>query len=101
MRDGHFAVVFDNADRGMGGRQDHPVIEAVDDPLKFITDGNKVEHVVVLIERAMDFRGDVVIVTMERLADVVVVRDEVSRTEDEAFFFEFDAISFRQSLCSP
>jgi hypothetical protein len=49
----------------------------------------------------MDFRGDVVIVTMERLADVVVVRDEVSRTEDEAFFFEFDAISFRQSLCSP
>ncbi len=89
------ARLLDNLDRRMPQRQHHAVVEAVDDPLCRVAEGNEVDDVAILVERAFDLAVDVVVVAVDRLfANVAAVGDEVSALEDEAFFLDANAVGF-------
>ena len=57
------------------------VIEGVDDFLQGVAQGDEVDDVVVLVERAVDLGVDVVVVAVNRLANVAGVGDEMGGAE--------------------
>jgi hypothetical protein len=88
------AGLLDDSDRGVPQRQDDAVVEAVDDLLQRVAQGDEIDHVPIGIKRTFDLAIDVVVVPVDRLANVAAVGDEVSRAEDEAFFLDADAVGF-------
>ena len=75
-------------------REEHTVIESIDDLLEGISQRDEVDHIVILIQRAVQFDLDPVVMSMDPLADVAAERDEVPRTEDEVILGQSDPVTF-------
>ena len=59
-----------NGDRWVLGRQQHPMVEPVDNRLQRVSQGDKVDDVLVFVERPTHFGGDVIVVPMQRFAGI-------------------------------
>ncbi len=76
-------AVLLQADEVGPGRQEHPVVELVDDGPGQILQGDEVEDVMVDVQVILDLDRRPVIVAVDALALVTRVGDEVARAEDQ------------------
>lgn len=89
-----FTVVGGHLDLGMRRRQQHAMVETIDQLLRGVSQRDEVEDVAVFVQWPGDFDGDSPVVAMQSLADVTVESDEVSGTEDQVVLRDADAILF-------
>jgi len=69
-------------DQGTAGRQEHPMIDLVDDAAGQVLQRDEIEDVVILVEVVFHLDGRPVVVAVDPLALVSGVGDEVPRAED-------------------
>src|SRR5262245_829438 len=87
-----FAAVIGHPDQRVACRQEHAVIEVVEDRLELVAEGDEADNVLVLVERPFHFYSHAVVMPVQPLADVAGERDEMRGTEDVVLFFEADAV---------
>src|SRR5262249_647361 len=68
------------------------VVQRVDYTLQFVAKGNKVDHVMVFIERAFHFDGNAIVVPVQPLANIPVKRDEMGSAKDMLLLFQANTI---------
>ena len=83
-------AVFVQPDLPALTRQQHAVIQFVGDRAGQVLKSDEVDHIVVLIQISLNFDGSTVVVTVEPLAVVAVICDEVTRTEDQVILRDPD-----------
>ena len=74
------------------------MIPVVDHSFKAIAQGNKIDHVLIFIQRPINFGFNSIIVTVESLTNISIERNEMRRAEDEIVFGQFDSIRFAHSF---
>ncbi len=79
----HFGRMLLDANLWMTSREQHPVIETVDDFLQSVAQRDEVEHVLILVERPRQFDGRPPIVTVQSFAHSAGKRNEMGRAEDQ------------------
>jgi hypothetical protein len=77
------------------GGEHHPVVQLVDDRLRQVLEGNEVDDVVILVKVPLDLDGRPVIVAVNPLALIALIRDEMTRAEDEVVLRDADLESRR------
>ena len=78
----------------MTGRQQHPVIQLVEDRPQRPPQGDEIDDVAVLVQRPVYLGGHAVVVAVEPLADVALKRDEVPGAEDQVVAGDADPVVF-------
>jgi hypothetical protein len=81
--------------------QEHAVVEFEDEGLRQVSQGDEVEDVMVLVERAVHLDGHAPVVAVDALALVAVEGDEVPGAEDEVVLGDADFEAFRALRQSP
>ena len=94
VSDGVFVRRLADFDRRMLGGQYHAVVERVDNLLQGVADNNEIDDVLVFVEHTVNFRCNVVIMTMERFADVAAIGDKVRSAKNETLFGKPDVVGF-------
>ena len=83
-------MVFLDADEGMFRRQEHAVVQLVEDCPQRITQGNEIDHVIVFIQRSMHFGRYAVVVPVQPFARVCCQANEMRGAEGQVVFRNSD-----------
>ena len=78
--------------RLMQCRQQHAVIQFIDDLLCRIAQGDEIEYISIFIQRAGNFHRNTPVMAVQPLTDVSVEGDEVGRTENKVVFRYMNAV---------
>ena len=97
----HFAIIIGNfnLNHRVPFRQKDAVIQFQHERLKSVAESDKIEHIVIFVERAFNLRFDTPIVPVNTFADIPVKRYEMSSAEDERVLRDTDAPCFRGRFC--
>lgn len=93
-RRGDFAVLHHDFDPRVRCRQQHSVIQLIDQLLRGISKSDEIEDVTVFIKWSGNLNGDSPIVSVQSLADVAVEGDEMSGAENQMVFRHSNSILF-------
>ena len=99
----HAVTIFLDDKLGILHRQEHMMIQLINDRPCSILECNKIEDVMILIKIAFDFDGDPIIMSVELLALVAIIGDEVRTAKHEIVFSDvnFVTIPFHAEYRNP
>ena len=86
-------VIGRDLDCRMFRRQKYVMIEFLSQFKQAIPQSNKVDHILILVQRTSHITTDAIVVTVDPLTDIPIERDKVSRRKNQLLFLQRNPVA--------